>query len=169
MLVACAKQKYTYIPQTVFSCRGSYGVAKGPCRLTQPGCGCREAFSIVIYSTWWYLPSKRRAKLTLLGKFCENCWFLQWNIDLPWFFFCQPLLPARSPKCLPYGSQMPLRCFPDASQMPPKCPPDASQMSPRNPAPWFLLHDSSSLISLPSLSKLVEKTCLGSRAGVISE
>ena len=69
--------------------------------------------------------------------------------------------------CLPDSSQMPPRCLPDGSQMtlrwflfydsfsndPYMIPPPwlllYASSSPMNPLPWFLLHDSSSMIPLP--------------------
>lgn len=47
-----------------FICRGSYGVGKGALESSSSRWRCREAFSIVIYGTWWSDLQKRLVKWT---------------------------------------------------------------------------------------------------------
>ena len=70
----CNGSKYSSIPSihvwnfsenspNSFSCRGSHGLAKGPCLVR--GCvgGCQGAFLFVIYNTLGHLPSKTYSKI----------------------------------------------------------------------------------------------------------
>ena len=51
---------------------GSHGVAKGPWSVRQSVPACRLPFSIVIYSTWWYLPSKTHSKINILMELLHS-------------------------------------------------------------------------------------------------
>ena len=55
-------------PKQCLHCRGSHGVGKGPVPGLPERSRCRGAFSIVIYSTWLYLPSKTNRKINISGE-----------------------------------------------------------------------------------------------------
>ena len=106
----------------------------------------RRAYSIVIYSTWWHLPSKTLCEIEMLMELLHSA--AEGYQSLSWILILAPWLPD--------GSQMPLRWLPDASQMAPRCLPDAFQMplirfpgsSSLNPSLWFLFYESSPMSSL---------------------
>ena len=63
------------IPQAVFDCRGSDWIglegAMGPARIRPR---CRQACCIVIYSTWWHLPSKPLREIEkIIALFAFGC------------------------------------------------------------------------------------------------
>ena len=47
---------------------GSNGVGKGPLKRSSTRSRCRSAFFLVIYSTWWHLPSKTHSKIDKLKE-----------------------------------------------------------------------------------------------------
>ena len=61
------------IPQTVFSCRGSYGVGKGTLNGTPPRRRCAWAFSLVIYSESETDLQKHLVKWPFWGTVCIWC------------------------------------------------------------------------------------------------
>jgi len=67
------KDYVSIIPQTVFSCRGSYGVGKGPLNGPAPRCCCGWAFSLVIYSESETDLQKHFVKWPFWGAFCIWC------------------------------------------------------------------------------------------------
>ena len=97
---------------------GSHGVDKGPLKGVARPLRCRRAFFLVIYSTWWYLPSKTHSKIDILKELLTKtlCFTYQnWSDPLksslghPW----DPRAPA--------SSQIPLREYPNCSQVLLRC------------------------------------------------
>ena len=85
-----------------FICRGSNGVVSGalrgfPVRACCVRC-CVRAFSIVFYSTWWYLPAKTHSKIDMSGNFLYFSW--------EWHQFMHPGA-SWSPGCLEEPSWVP--------------------------------------------------------------
>ena len=75
---------------------------------------CRRAVFIVIYHTWWHLPSKTLGEINILMELLHSSWEVA--------HFLPPRPPGASmatqpPICFPYASQMPFRSFSDGSQM----------------------------------------------------
>ena len=122
---------FTYIPHTVFCCRGSGGVSPtGRGVLRQfPGAAainfCAQAAEIVNVAS---LPSTRNGRSFHFRQ--KNIMVLAYFIQMPPDASRCPQMPPDASRCL----QIPPRCLPDASQMPPdasRCLPDAFQMPPR--------------------------------------
>ena len=110
------------IPQTVFSCRGSYGVGKGPLNGTPPRRRCEWAFSFVIYSESETDLQKHLVKWPFWGAFCMWCGSGEdlWEI-------CLMKLPGLldvswvPPGCLLGASWVLPGCLLDASWVLPGC------------------------------------------------
>jgi len=106
--------RYVSFPKQCLHCRGSHGVAKGPLDPNSVRPCCRGAFCIVIYSTWWHLPSKTPREIYISGNFLHFSWEV-YHFSCPGRF--------RSPGCLLAASWV----RPAASrrfQMPREMPPD---------------------------------------------
>ena len=70
-------------------------LVKGPCKVRGIRHGCRGAFSIVIYSTWWHLPSKTHSKIDILRELLHSV--REWHhfYELTWLR--SPWEPLGSP------------------------------------------------------------------------
>ena len=55
-----------FVPQTVFSCRGSYGVVKGALNGLTTRWRCVASVLLVKTMVWWHLPSKTHSKINIL-------------------------------------------------------------------------------------------------------
>ena len=103
-----------------FICRGSYGLGKGALICIRLRWRCRGAFYLVIYSTWWHLPSKTHGQINILiellhfsweGHHFSKIWPPNASSGPPQLATFQ-MLPKWSPNGSQNASQMLPRCFP---------------------------------------------------------
>ena len=90
-----------------FNCRGSGGVAlEGAMKPPWIRPWTPSLKFLVIYSTWWYLPSKTHRKIDILKELLHSVreWHhfyeLTW-LRSPWEPLVTPSLPDASQRCLP--------------------------------------------------------------------
>ena len=62
------------VPQTVFSCRGSYGVGKGALNHKPLRRWRWRHILLVIYMVWWHLPSKTHSEINKKKGVLHFCW-----------------------------------------------------------------------------------------------
>ena len=94
-------------PQTVLALRGSNGVGKGPLKGNSTPSRCRPAFFLVIYSTWWHLPSKTHSKIDILRELLHLVREWHRSYELAWLRTSWeplgPKVPQIPPRCPPYA------------------------------------------------------------------
>ena len=96
----------------------------------------RKIFNFQCYYNafcWFLLHSRCLNTMPNLQKRC----FLQWHVDLQWFFCSQPLLSDRPPQLPPICSRILFRCFQNASQRLRQCFPNVCQAASVS-LRWFL-------------------------------
>ena len=63
---------YVFVPQIALAIGVLTVLDKGPWLRRRSVDGCGGAFSIVIYNTWWYLPSKTHDKIYILMELLRS-------------------------------------------------------------------------------------------------